>query len=172
MARVGDNRGLLSGGSGFLAISDILLTPSFHLGAATVVILSIDWRDVLYLAYLQEVFDPSHTRNVKLQAKRMRSLKSKVQVLAVRLVVFSCKTEYTCCPTFLSCVLWSYNVQRAAGATASPSDMHRHDLNILSFRDFLAQGKQLSRDERRALRQDVHVARPPSPPCDEPHIIL
>ena len=43
MAGVGGNRRLLSEGTGFLAISDILFSPSFHLGGATIVIFPIDW---------------------------------------------------------------------------------------------------------------------------------
>ena len=47
MARVGGNRRLLSEGTGFLAISDILFSPSFHLGGAPIVICPIDWHNVL-----------------------------------------------------------------------------------------------------------------------------
>ena len=54
-AGVGDNRRLLSGGTGFIAISDILFSPSFLLGGTTVVIFSIDWHhSLLFGIYLQE----------------------------------------------------------------------------------------------------------------------
>ena len=55
MAGVGGDRRLLSGGSGFLAISDILFSPSCHLGGATVVIFSIGWHNSLFGIYVQEV---------------------------------------------------------------------------------------------------------------------
>ena len=41
-AEVGDNRILLSGGTKFIVISCILVSPSFQLGGATVVMSSID----------------------------------------------------------------------------------------------------------------------------------
>ena len=53
---VGDNRRLLSGGTGFIAISDILFSLSFHLGGATVVIFSIDWHTSFYLRHIYKRF--------------------------------------------------------------------------------------------------------------------
>ena len=47
-AGVGDNRRLLFEGTEFLAISDILFLPSFHLGGRAVVILSLDWHNSLF----------------------------------------------------------------------------------------------------------------------------
>ena len=56
MAGVADDRRLLSGGTGFLQISDILFSPSFHLGDAIVVIFSIDWHNSFFFGiYLREV---------------------------------------------------------------------------------------------------------------------
>ena len=45
----------MSGGTEFLAISDVLFSPSFHLGGAIVVIFSIDWHNSLFLIYVQQV---------------------------------------------------------------------------------------------------------------------
>ena len=57
MAGVGDNR-RLSWRTGFLAISDMLFSPSFHLGGVTVVIFSIDWHNSFIWDTLTRGFDP------------------------------------------------------------------------------------------------------------------